>query len=269
MIPPGAALLTAGAAWLAAILSGATASPTPASAPPIALHPGDHISDRQLFAYLSFGVHPGDWVEYRVDLAGGLTAIKTIGFGVETVAGSPTLFIETHVRALPVMGLPASSTIGIGTDAVLKTYVSATTFGDLDTPYHIVTTALEVGEFAYEVKPATDETYTALAGDVYEPARMGTIRSVEPVDLRVGAATVHTTHVVATFEALPLPVGGVSAGYTLEVWQSPELPAGTVQIASPGMRTVHWRCTAFGRGYRSLFRRSLDEIRSGAQPSAP
>jgi hypothetical protein len=246
----------------------AAAALSSGAAPPVAMHPGNPITEEQLFGYLAFPVHPGDWMRYRVDFAGGTTALKTVGFGTESVGGQQTLFIETHVRALPVTGLPAGSTTGVGTDAVLKTYVAGNRFGDLSTPYKVITSALKIANFEYEVTPASPETYTALAGDVYSPPRSGTIQSVEPVDVQIGGQTTHATHVVATFGPIALPVGGVSTGFSIEVWQSPDVPGGTVAIASPGLNAVRWRLVAFGRGnYRSLFKNTLDEIRADAQPT--
>jgi hypothetical protein len=240
------------------------------AAPLVAIHAGDAITDRQLFSYLSFGLHPGDWMEYRVVFAGGTEALKTVGFGTESVSGTPTLYIESHVRSLAVTGLPPGmSAVGIGTDAVIKTYISGGSFGDLYTQYSVVTSALKIGALEYEVAPETGETYTALAGDVFSPDRRGTVASVDAVEMRVGSQTVHATHIVAKLGSLPLPAGGVSNGYTIELWQSPEVPGGTVAIASPGELAVRWSLIAFGRGYRSLFKHDLDDIRSGSQPAMP
>jgi hypothetical protein len=237
---------------------------------PVALHPGDAITDRQLFAYLSYPARPGDWVRYRVVFADRTAVDKTIGFGSEFVSGKPTLFIETHVRAEAVSGLPPGSAVGIGTEAVLKTFVAGTMFGDLSHPYPVITSVLKVGGFEYEVSPGTNESYSALSGAEYSAIRTGTVRSVNAIDLRVGRQTIHATHVVADFQAAPLPVGGVITALTLEVWQSPEAPLGTVAISSAGSRTVDWRMVAYGRGdYRSLFVRTLDEIRAASRPAIP
>jgi hypothetical protein len=240
------------------------------AAAPVALHRGDEITDRQLFAYLAYPPQPGDWVRYRVDFGETSTVIKTIGFGFESVGGVRTLFIETHVRALTVTGLPAESTIGVGTDAVLKTYVAGTAFADLAHPYRVIASALHVGSFEYEVTPGGGETYSALSGAVYSPPRSGTVQSVKAVDMQVGGQTLHATHVVASFAAVPLPVGGVATGYTLEIWQSPEAPLGTVAIANAQAREVQWRLIAFGRGgYQSLFSKTLDQIRASSRPDMP
>jgi len=148
--------------------------------------------------------------------------------------------------------------------------VTASAFGDLSTPYRVITTALKIANFEYEIAPASAETYTALAGDVYSPQRDGTIQSIDPVDMQVGGQTTHATHIVAAFGPIPLPVGGVSTGFSLEIWQSPDVPAGTVEIASPGGRAVRWRLIAFGRGdYRSYFKNTLDAIRANQQPVMP
>jgi hypothetical protein len=237
---------------------------------PVALHAGDTITDRQLFAYLAYPVSPGDWVRYRVVFADRTTVVKTIGFGVETVSGVRTLFIETHVRAQAVSGLPPGSAVGIGADAVLKTYVDGTVFGDLAHPYPVLTSALKIGAFEYEVTPGSSEAYSALSGASLAQVRTGTVRSVQPLDMRVGQMTVHTTHVVASFPAAPLPVGGVAVAYALEVWQSPDAPLGTVAISSVGPRTVDWRMIAFGKGdYNTLFSQTLDQMRQGSRPAMP
>ena len=263
-----AALATACAA--AALAVSAPAPSRAATSPPVppALHPGDAITDDQLYAYLAYPVSPGDWVRYRVVFADRSTIVKTVGFGSESVGGTRTLFIETHVSAQPVTGLPPGSTIGVGTEAVLKTYVSGASFGDLAHAYAVVTSALKVGSFEYEVQPGAGETYSALAGAASAAARAGTIKSVRAVDMRVGRQTLHATHVVASFPSAPLPLGGVALAFTLDVWQSPEAPLGTVAIASEGARTVQWRLVAFGRGdYKSLFSKTLDQIRRSSQPS--
>lgn len=248
----------------------AAATAVASAAAPVALHRGDEITDRQLFAYLAYPVQPGDWVRYRVDFGETSTVIKTIGFGSESVGGARTLFIETHVRALSVTGLPAGSTIRVGTDAVLKTYVAGTAFADLAHPYRVIASALHVGTFEYEVTPGAGETYSALSGAVYSEPRSGTVRSVKAVDMHVADKTMHATHVVASFSPVALPVGGVATGYTLEVWQSPDAPLGTIAIDNAQARAVRWRLTAFGRGgYRSLFSKTLDEIRASSRPDMP
>jgi len=240
------------------------------AAAPVAVHPGDTITDRQLFAYLSLPVEAGDWVRYRVVFADRSTAMKTIGFGTESVAGTRTLFVETHVSTQAVTGLPAETAVGIGTDAVLKTYVAGAAFGDLAHPYTVITSALKVGAMEYEVSPGAGQTYSALAGTAVAQTRTGTIRSVQPVDLHVGSQTLHTVHIVASFDAAPLPVGGVALAYTLEVWQSPDAPLGTVAISSGGSHRVEWRLVAYGRGgYRSLFSKTLDQIRQTSKPTMP
>jgi hypothetical protein len=255
---------------LRAACAAAAAIASIGATPPVALHPGDQITDRQLFGYLAYPIHAGDWMRYRVVFAGGVTASKTIGFGTESVGGERTLFIETYVRAQPVTGLAPGSTTGVGTDAVLKTYVTGTEFGDLSTPYSVITSALKIGNFEYEIAPASAQTYTALAGDVYSAQRSGTIQSIDPVDMQVSGQTTHATHIVASFGPIPLPVGGISTGFSLEIWQSPDVPAGTVGIASPGGRAVRWRLIAFGRGdYHTLFKNTLDAIRANAQPVMP
>jgi len=255
---------------LAVFAAAALSVTSTAAAPPVALHAGDRITDRQLFAALAYPPQPGDWVRYRVVFADRTTVMKTIGFGVERVSGVRTLFIETHVRAQAVSGLPAGSTTGIGTDAVLKTYVAGSVFGDLAHPYPVVTSALKVGSFEYEVAPGVDESYCALSGTAIAQTRSGTIRSVRAVDMRVGRQNLHATHVVAYFPDAPLPVGGTALAYTLEVWQSPDAPMGTVAISSGASAAVDWRMIAFGRGdYKTLFSKTLDQMRQAAQPAMP
>lgn len=252
----------------AAGLSLAAAAAILTGSAPSALHPGDDVTDRQLYSFLSFPPHPGDWVKYRVAFAGRSTAVKTIGFGSETVDGRATLYVETYVHAVAVTGLPAGSSVGIGTDASLKTYVTGSSFGDLAYPYRVVTTAVKIGTFEYELSPGADESYTALAGTSYSAPRSGTVRSVEAVDMHVGEQALHATHVVATFTEAPLPVGGVALPFTLELWQSPDAPLGTIAISSVGPREVRWRMLAYGRGdYRSTFKQTLDQIRAQSAPS--
>lgn len=248
-----------------------SALPGPRLAPPVpvALHAGASISDRQLFAYLAYPVSPGDWVRYRVEFADGSTVDKTVGFGSERIAGTPTLFIETHVRALAVSGLPPGSTAGVGTDAVLKTYVAADAFGDLARAYAVVTSALKVSGFEYEVPSGGSATYSVLTGAVDASPRYGRLRAINAVDMRVGRTTVHATHLVASFPASALPVGGIDLPLTIEVWQSPDVPLGTVAIKAGGGPSVDWRLVAFGRGYRSMFSKSLDQIRAASQPAMP
>lgn len=237
---------------------------------PVALHAGDSITDRQLFAYLAYPVSPGAWVRYRVAFADGSTIDKTVGFGSERVAGRPTLFLETHVRALPVTGLPAESTVGIGTDAVLKTYVVDSTLGDLARRYHVYTSALKVSGFEYEVSAGSGATYSILTGAVDASPRFGRLRSIDAVDMRIGRTVAHATHLVAQFPSRSLLAGGIDLPITIEVWQSPDVPLGTVAIKAGGGRYIDWRLIAFGRGgYRSMFSKTLDRIRSASQPAMP
>lgn len=231
---------------------------------------GDSISDRQLFACLSYPVASGDWVRYRVVFADGSTVEKTVGFASERVAGTPTLFIETHVRAQPVSGLPAETTVGIGTDAVLKTYVIGSTLGDLARTYRVLTSALKVSSFEYEVSPGNNATYSILTGAVDSSPRYGRLRSIAAVDMRVGRTVVHATHLVAEFPLRSLPAGGVDLPITMDVWQSPDVPLGTVAIKSGGGRYIDWRLVAYGHGgYRSMFSKTLDQIRGASQPAMP
>lgn len=237
---------------------------------PVALHAGDPITDRQLFAYLSYPVVAGEWVRYRVTFADGSTVDKTVGFASERVAGTPTLVIETRVRALPVTGLPAETTVGVGTEAVLKTYVAGSTFGDLARTYRVLTSALKVSGFEYEVNPGNNATYSILTGAVDSSPRFGRLRSIDAVDVRLGRNVAHATRLVAQFPSRSLPAGGVDLPITLEVWQSPDVPLGTVAIKAGGGRYIDWRLIAFGRGgYRSMFSKTLDQIRSGSQPAMP
>ena len=259
----------------AAVLGAASPSPSPSPprippAVPVALHAGDSISDRQLFAYLAYPVAPGDWVRYRVVFADGSTVDKTVGFASERVEGTPTLFIETHVRALPVSGLLAETTVGIGTDAVLKTYIIGSTFGDLARTYRVMTNALKVSSFEYEVSPGGGATYSILTGAVDTSPRYGRLRSIEAVDMHIGRAVIHATHLVADFPSRSLPAGGIDLPITMDVWQSPDVPLGTVAIKAGAGRSIDWRLVAFGRGgYRSMFSKTLDQIRSASQPSMP
>jgi hypothetical protein len=252
-------------AAIGAALANVAAQP----AAPVALHAGDSITDKQLFAYLSLPVHPGDWVRYRVDLAGNFVAIKTIGFGVENIGGAKTLFVETHVHAESITGLPAQIPIGIGTDAILKTYVEGSTFADLAHPYQVVTSAVQIGDLENEIPAGPHETYSALAGAVSTDPRNGTVRSVDPVDMRIGDAVVHATRIEVAFGVTPLPLGGMTTASTVTVWQSPDVPLGTVSISSDGSQAVRWQMIAFGRGYRSAFRKTLDQIRAGTSPATP
>ena len=249
------------------------ATPSPPRIPPavpVALHAGDSISDRQLFAYLSYPVSPGDWVRYRVAFADGSTVDKTVGFGSERVAGTTTLFVETHVRALAVTGLPAGTTVGVGTDAVLKTYIDGATLGDLARTYRVYTSAVKVTGFEYEVSPGRGATYSVLTGAVDASPRFGTLRSIGAVDMRIGRTLVHATHLIAQFPSRSLPAGGIDLPITMEVWQSPDVPLGTVAIKAGGGRYIDWRLVAFGRGgYRSMFSKTLDRIRSASQPAMP
>ena len=269
----------------AAVLGAAPPSPAPSPTPspsratpqpprippavPVALHAGDSISDRQLFAYLSYPVAPGDWVRYRVAFPDGSTVDKTVGFASERVDGTPTLFIETHVRALPVSGLLAETTVGVGTDAVLKTYVIGSTLGDLARTYRVLTSALKVSSFEYEVSPGNGATYSILTGAVDTSPRYGRLRSINAVDMRIGRIVVHATHLVAEFPSRSLPAGGIDLPIAFDVWQSPDVPLGTVEIKSGGGRYIDWRLVAFGRGYRSMFSKTLDQIRSASQPAMP
>ena len=233
---------------------------------PVAVHPGDTITDRQLFAYLAFPSSNG-WVRYRVRFADKSTVEKTVGFGSETLAGKTTAFIETHVSAQGVTGLVGPSPIPIGTDAVLKTYVDAVSVGDISQTYRVISSALKVGGFEYEVTPGQGQTFSILTGAQQDAPRQGKVRSVDAVDLRVAGRVVHCTHIVAAFRAAPLPLGGTQAPYTLELWQSPDVPLGTVAIVSDGGRSIDWRLVAFGRsGYKSLFVKTLDQIRRASQP---
>jgi hypothetical protein len=235
---------------------------------PVALHAGDAVTDRQLFAFLSLPPHSGDWVRYRVTFADSPAVEKTIGFGAETVDGNRTLFIETHVHASAVNGLPSSQPVSIGTDAVLKTYVEGSSFGDLAHVYTVITSAIQVGNLEYEVKPGPHERFSVLSGTVNPDPRQGIVTGVEPVDLRVGDTVLHCSRVAVSFGQAPLPMGGMTTAYALTVWQSPDAPLGTVAIESGGDAAVRWSMAAFGRGtYRSMFRQTLDQIRAAALPS--
>jgi hypothetical protein len=86
---------------------------------------------------------------------------------------------------------------------------------------------------------------------------------VEPKDMNVGGVSVHATHLMVSFPSVS--AAGVAVPSTLiEVWQSPDVPLGTVASAGTilGVRRSS-TLSAFGRGnYRSAINVGLDTLRN-------
>jgi hypothetical protein len=242
-----------------------------ASAAPVALHAGDNVSLADLYGYLAALPQPGDWVRIRTQAGGAVTTVTT-GFGVESGAGKPTLWIETRVDAETVSGGGVMTSTNPAPSVVSKTYVAGDAFGPFPSSYEVIATVAAIGDKAFRMNDRASDfvgigptnappTYS-LADGLPFATRQGTVLIAEPKDMTVGQFSVHATHLAVSFPSVS--VAGVSVPSTLiDVWQSPDVPLGTV-ASSGAILGVSRSSTlaAFGRGdYRSAIGISLDALR--------
>jgi hypothetical protein len=259
-------------AALFALSTAAFVAACPASAAPNALHPGDNVSLADLYGYLSALPQPGDWVRVRVQGGGAITSVTT-GFGAESVGGKRTLWIETRVEAQSVSGGVVMTSTNAAPPVISKTYIVGDSFGPFGSSYQVIATVAAIGDKAFRmndraadslgVAPAGPPSTFSLTDGLPFAARLGTVIVIEPKDMTVGGMLVHATHLVVSFPSVS--AAGVAVPATLiEVWQSPDVPLGTV--ASSGTMlgvTLSTTLAAFGRGdYRSAIGVGLDTLRN-------
>jgi hypothetical protein len=267
-----ARLRGAAIAALFALSTGLVFDARPACAAPNALHPGDSVSLADLYGYLSALPQPGDWVRVRVQGGGAITSVTT-GFGVESVGGTRTLWIETRVEAQSVSGGVVMTSTNAAPPVISKTYVVGNSFGPFGSSYEVIATVAAIGDKAFRmndraadslgVAPAGPPSTFSLTDGLPFAGRQGTVLVIEPKDMNVGGTVVHATHLVVSFPSVS--AAGVAVPSTLiEVWQSPDVPLGTV--ASKGSMlgvTLSSTLAAFGRGdYRSAIGVGLDTLRN-------
>jgi hypothetical protein len=266
-----ARLSAAACAALLSVMAEAIAESRAASAAPVALHAGDSVSLADVYGYLAALPLPGDWVRIRTQAGGAVTTITT-GFGEESVGGKPTLWIETRVDAETVSGGGVMTSTNPAPSVVSKTYVVGDAFGPFPASYQVIATIAAIGDKAFRmndrasdfvgVGPTSAPPTYSLADGLPFATRQGTVLIVEPKDMTIGQVSVHATHLVVSFPSVS--VAGVSVPATLiDVWQSPDVPLGTV-ASSGAILGVSRSSTlaAFGRGdYRSAIGISLDALR--------
>ncbi|HKW45469.1 MAG TPA: hypothetical protein VJN22_07415 [Candidatus Eremiobacteraceae bacterium] len=254
-----------------ALTTEAWAGTCAASAEPIALHVGDNVSLADLYGYLAAVPQPGDWVRVRTQSGGAVTTITT-GFGAETVAGNRTLWIETRVDAQMVSGAGVMTSTNPAPPVISKTYIVGDAFGPFSASYQVIATVAAIGDKAFRmndrsadslgVGPSTPAPLYSLTDGLPFATRQGTVLIAEPKDMTAGGVSVHATHIEASFPSVS--IAGVDVPATvLDVWQSPDVPLGTV--ASSGSILGASRSSslaAFGRGnYRSAIGIGLDALR--------
>jgi hypothetical protein len=267
-----AGLIAAACAAAVAISAEAFTEPREVSAAPVALHAGDSVSLADLYGYLAALPQPGDWVRVRTQAGGAVTTVTT-GFGMESVGGKSTLWIETRVDAQTVSGAGVMTSTNPAPSVVSKTYVVGDAFGPFPATYEVIATVAAIGDKAFRmndrasdfigVGPTSPPPTYSLADGLPFATRQGTVLIAEPKDMAVGQITVHATHLLVSFPSVS--VAGVSVPATLvDVWQSPDVPLGTV-ASSGAILGVSRSSTlaAFGRGdYRSAIGIGLDALRA-------
>jgi hypothetical protein len=267
-----ARLSAAACAAILAVYAEAFDEPRAASAAPVALHAGDSVSLADVYGYLAALPQPGDWIQVRTQAGGAVTTVTT-GFGAESVGGRRTLWIETRVDAQTVSGGGVMTSTNPAPSVVSKTYVVGDSFGPFPSSYEVIATVAAIGDKAFRmndrasdfvgVGPTSPPPTYSLADGLPFATRLGTVLIVEPKDMSVGQVPVHATHLLVSFASVS--VAGVSVPATLiDVWQSPDVPLGT--IASSGAILGVSRSTtlaAFGRGdYRSAIGIGLNALRA-------
>jgi hypothetical protein len=266
-----AKLSAAACAAVLAMSAEAFSGPRAALAAPVALHVGDSVSLADVYGYLAALPQPGDWVRVRTQAGGAVTTVTT-GFGVESVGGEPTLWIETRVDAQTVSGGGVMTSANPAPSVVSKTYIVGDAFGPFPSTYEVIATVAAIGDKAFRmndrasdfvgVGPTSPPPTYSLADGLPFAMREGTVLIAEPKDMTVGQVTVHATHLLVSFPSVSF--AGVSVPATLiDVWQSPDVPLGTV-ASSGAILGVSRSSTlaAFGRGdYRSAIGIGLDALR--------
>jgi hypothetical protein len=244
------------------------------NAGPAALHPGDGVTLADLYGYLSPLPQPGDWVSVR-STGGGVASVVTTGFGVEEVAGKQTLWIETRVDSQPVSGLGSMQAGDIAPPIVLKTYVGGDAFGPFEAQYDVIASVAGIGDRSFRLSdrtagyptlssgPSTAPTFSLADGTPFARST-GSVIAVEPKDLNVGGTSVHATHIVVSFQGVSVAEGATVPTSIVEVWQSPDVPLGTVASRTRSLGVDRQTTlVAYGRGdYRSEITTSLDALRA-------
>lgn len=236
---------------------------------PVALAPGDAITQADLFGYLSLAPQAGDWVRYRI-VNGSAVVEKTIGFGTETLDGHAVAFVEVGASSNAVVGSPVAASTPIGGAEIVKTYVDAPAFADPSGRYPVLATAFKIGDTEYRIdrrKPlppriaanAPAPTFSLLDTLPIADQRRGLVDEVAPEDVEIGGSVVHATRIVARFAG---QAAAAIPPVIVEAWQSPDVPLGSVAFRAdiPGRR-ISVDLVAFGRGdYAPKIATRLDDI---------
>jgi hypothetical protein len=262
------------AAALSALLTATTmcaVAPSAASAAPNALHIGDAVTLADLYGYLSALPQPRDWVRVR-STTGDVATIVTTGFGAERVGGIRTLWIETRVDTQTVSGGNVMTSSFSSPPVISKTYIVGDAFGPFGTTYQVVATVAAIGDKAFRMNdrstaspslaPMGPPASFSLADGLPFPTRSGIVLVTEPKDMTAAGVAIHATHLVVSFPSVSAAGVGVPAT-VVEVWQSPDVPLGTV-LSSGSMLGVSRAnaLIAWGHGdYRSAIAISLDDLR--------
>lgn len=245
------------------------------------IHPGDHVTQTAVFSYAFAAPQPGDWVRYRLGV-GNTTFERTLGFGSEQVGDKKLLFIESREASTAVINAPVPTSKQIGGDIVSRTYVDASALGDPAQTYSVVATVFKVGDALYRIdyrakQPAAvaangpPQRYDLLGSLPFRDPRTGVVSIVEPQTLDLASRKLAATHVVAQFPAARIPGGGSVPVLLLEVWQSSDVPLGTVRYrATVSGKTIALDLIDFGRGnYHPVIDKPLDSIQPLSGSTAP
>lgn len=269
------ALFVAGSAAVALIASAASASgsglasPSPAGAPTRELRVGDEITQTALLGYLAQTPRPGDWARHRISF-GDVRIDQTVGFGSETIDDQPRPFIEISAARSGVAWAPVPLGWHVGGASIAKTYLDADAFAAADAQYQALATVLLIGDSAYRIDyrraqppqvlanaPPSRLTLVAplLVGDLLT----GRILEIAKQDLTVKGRSMRVARVTALFGSA---LGGALPQTLLRVWQSPDVPLGTIAVrADTSGRELRIDLVDFGhRDYVSRIKQALNDI---------
>lgn len=275
LVAAAAAVACIASAAVACIASAASApgsaavSPSPSPAPTRELRVGDEITQTALLGYLAQTPRSGDWARHQISF-GAVRIDQTVGFGSETIDDRPRPFIEISAARHGVAWTPVPLSWHAGGASIAKTYLDADAFAAPDAHYRALATVLEIGDSAYRIDyrhaqppqvlanaPPSRLTLVAplLTGDLLT----GRILEIAEQELTVNGRSMRVTRITALFGSA---LGGALPQTLLRVWQSPDVPLGTVAVrAEVSGRELRIDLVDFGHGaYVSRIKQALNDI---------
>jgi hypothetical protein len=249
------------------------AQPARTSAALVAPHPGQSVTQTDLFGYLFVPPQPGDWLRYQITVNGELVVTKTIGFGSDETSSGRHAYLEIQTQTPGVTSLPVSGRSLAGGNITWKMFVDAPNFSDSLRSYSFAGGIIKIGDSFFRLGGGPTASQIASArqslpsllmfGWLPMPdARDGTVLASTPEDLRVAGFTLHTVHTIVDFSRRSLGGGTGLPESELETWQTTDVPLGLVRVEvrqSGGVFSMN--LIGFGRkSYREVITKDITAV---------